>query len=81
MNTSSLFFSILTQDIDLNSDADVYISKQKFPGSDWNISNINYDEQNVTKSCTSYGYDLCILSDEEISQLDNFIYFGIRCYQ
>lgn len=37
--------------------------------------------KDTTKLCESFGFDLCILSSEEVAKLDDYMYFAIRCYQ
>jgi hypothetical protein len=47
----------------------------KNPGNNFNIT------ADTTKACTSYGFDLCILSYEELLQFDEYVYFAIDCYE
>lgn len=68
-------FSILADAVDRSSDADIYISLLKNPGNDFDL------KATTTKQCTSFGFDLCILSQKELDELDSYVYFAVKCYE
>lgn len=67
--------SILSGGLDRKSDSDIYLSTLADPGN-------NFDtDADTTKACTSYGFDICILSGKEIQALKDYVYFAVKCYE